>query len=133
MSSSTSAKLKWITLAASMFMIVIVLIASQLLTILVPIGIPKFTGGITLMKICLWFAVVQAASLPLNTLFATGKSWRYGKGVLIGFGIFLTSAYFLSSILDGVLAVALGSLLGQASRTLSGYWEIHTIMAGEGT
>lgn len=105
-------------------MVVIVGVCSYLLGILVPLAIPKYVDGIPLMKVCLWFSVIQAAALPFNTLFATGRSWLYGRGVIVGLVVFPLSTYLLTPVLGGILAVALGSLLGRMARTLVAYLEI---------
>ncbi|HJW44383.1 MAG TPA: hypothetical protein VJ463_07995 [Geothrix sp.] len=105
-------------------MVVIVLICSSLLDLLVPAAIPKYAAGIPLMKVCLWFAVIQAAALPFNTLFATGRSWLYGRGVIVGLIVFPLGAYLLAPVVGGMLAVAYGSLMGRAARTLVAYGEI---------
>ncbi len=112
------------TLLLTGFIIVCIFIISFLLDILVPIGIPKYVAGLPLMKVCLWFAAVQAASLPLNTLFATGRPWIYGRGVLVGLAVFPLATYLLVPALGGVLAVAVGSLLGRIARTVVAYLEI---------
>jgi hypothetical protein len=105
-------------------MVLVVLLCSWLVGLLVPLAIPKYVDGIPLMKVCLWFSVLQAAALPFNTLFATGRSWLYGRGVILGLIVFPISAYLLAPSLGGILAVALGSLLGRAARTLVAYGEI---------
>ena len=65
-------------------MLILVPLISMGLNYFVPILIPKYVEGIAIMKVALWFVVVEAASLPLNALFATGKAWLYGRGVLVG-------------------------------------------------
>jgi O-antigen/teichoic acid export membrane protein len=112
-------------------MVVIVLICSYLLGVLVPLAIPKYAAGIPLMKVCLWFSVLQAASLPFNTLFATGRSWLYGRSVIVGLIVFPLSAYLLTPALGGILAVALGSLIGRTARTLVAYMEIAVLTRSE--
>ncbi|GLH74832.1 hypothetical protein GETHLI_33340 [Geothrix limicola] len=109
----------------------LVLICSYLIGILVPLAIPKYAAGIPLMKVCLWFSVLQAASLPFNTLFATGNSWLYGRSVIIGLIVFPISAYLLTPAFGGILAVALGSLLGRTARTLVAYAEIAVLTRRE--
>lgn len=121
---SANARSLWLTGGLVGFMVFIILIVSSLLEILVPLIIPKYAEGIFLMKICLWFAAVQAASLPLNTLFATGRSWLYGRGVIVGLVVFPLTTYLLIPHLGGILAVATGSLLGRAARTIAGYVEL---------
>ena len=71
------------------------------------------------MKVCLWFAVIHAASLPLNTLFATGRSWTVGRGVILGWIVFPAATLLLMPSVGGVIAVALGSLAGRTVRTLA--------------
>lgn len=124
--SVRSATARSIVLTAGLtgFMALVVLLVSYLLGVLVPIGIPKYVDGIPLMRVCLWFSVIVAASLPLNTLFATGQSWIYGRGVLVGLAVFPVAAYLLTPSLGGVLAVAVGSLIGRTARTIVAYLEI---------
>jgi len=121
---TANARSLMVTAGLTGVMVVIVLICSYLLGLFVPMAIPKYVGGIPLMKVCLWFSVIQAASLPFNTLFATGRSWLYGRGVIVGLIVFTISAYLLSPSLGGVLAVVWGSLLGRTARTLVAYGEI---------
>jgi hypothetical protein len=97
-------------------MLILVPLMSLSLDYLVPILIPKYVDGIPIMKVCLWAAVVQAASLPLNALFATGKAWLYGRGVLVGLLAFLSFSILLASSLGGMMAVVVGSLVGRATR-----------------
>lgn len=105
-------------------MVILVLICSYLLGVLVPLAIPKYVDGIPLMRASLWFSVLQAAALPFNTLFATGRSWLYGRGVIAGMVVFPVAAYLLAPVLGGILAVAVGSLCGRAARTLVAYAEL---------
>ncbi len=128
---SANARSLLVTAGLTATMVVIVLISSYLLGILVPLAIPKYVQGIPLMKVCLWFSVVQAASLPFNTLFATGRSWLYGRGVILGMIVFPLSAYLLKPSLGGVLAVAMGSLLGRVARTVVAYVEIAVLTRRE--
>jgi len=112
-------------------MVLIVLVCSFLLGRLVPLAIPKYASGVPLMQVCLWFSVIQAAELPFNTLFATGRSWLYGRGVIIGLLVFPLAAYLLKPAVGGILAVALGSLLGRVARTLVAYLEIAVLTRDE--
>lgn len=121
---SANARSLFLTAGLTGVMVVIVVACSYLLGILVPLAIPKYVGGIPLMRICLWFSVLQAAALPFNTLFATGRSWLYGRGVIVGLIVFPVSAYLLNPALGGIMAVALGSLLGRLARTIVAYVEI---------
>ena len=128
---SANARSLLVTAGLTGTMVVIVGVCSYLLGVLVPLAIPKYVDGIPLMKVCLWFAVLQAAALPLNTLFATGRSWLYGRGVILGLIVFPLSAYLLRPALGGILAVAVGSLLGRVARTLVAYLEIAVLSHGE--
>ena len=121
---NANARSLFLTAGLTVAMVVIVLICSYFLGVLVPVAIPKYAGGVPLMKVCLWFSVLQAAELPFNTLFATGRSWLYGRGVIVGLIVFPLSAFLLKPSLGGILAVALGSLLGKMARTLVAYGEI---------
>jgi O-antigen/teichoic acid export membrane protein len=121
----------WITVGLTAFMVIAVLVASWLLDFLVPLAIPKYAEGISLMKICLWFAVVHTAALPLNTLFAKGRPWIWGRGVIPGLIVFPLSAYFLIPALGGACAVAAGSLVGRSVRLIAGYIDIALLTKDE--
>lgn len=121
-----------LTAALTGFMALVVIGVSLLLDVVVPIAIPKYVAGIALMKISLWFAVIHAASLPLNILLATGRPWLYGRGVLLGLIVFPVATYLLIPVLGGVLAVAMGSLLGATARTIAAYMEIMVLKRCEG-
>ena len=114
----------WLTAGLMGFMILLVVTGSWLLDLFVPYFIPKYIAGIPVMKVCLWFSVVQAAFLPMNTLFATGRSWLYGRSVIAGLVIFPLATYLLYPVIGGLLAVAVGSLLGRAARTLAAYVDL---------
>ena len=108
----------------SVFMILVVWLVSYLLDYFVPNFIPKYIDGIQLMKICSLVAVIHAASLPLNGLFATGKGWLFGKGILAGLLVFPLAVYLLVPIIGGMLAVAVGSLIGNAVWIAVGYIDV---------
>jgi len=84
------------------------------------------------MKVCLWFPVVQAAFLPMNTLFATGRPWLFGRSVIAGIIVFAIATYLLLPVTGGLLAVAAGSLLGRAARTIAGYVDLIALTRREG-
>jgi hypothetical protein len=113
-------------------MILIAVAGSFLLNIFVPLFIPKYVAGIPVMKVCLWFPVVQAAFLPMNTLFATGRPWLFGRSVISGIVVFATATYLLLPVVGGLLAVAAGSLLGRAARTIAGYVDLISLTRREG-
>lgn len=121
-----------LTAGLTLGMAAVVGLASYLLGHLVPLAIPKYAAGIPLMKVCLWFAVLEAASLPFNTLFATGRSWLWGRGILAGLVVFPLCAYLLLPVVGGMLAVGLGSLAGRLARTLVGYLELMVLIRKEG-
>ncbi len=106
-------------------------IAALLLGVAVPWGLPKYAAGVPLMRVCLWFAVISAASLPLNTLFATGRAWSVGRGIILGWIVFPATTVLLAPVLGGVIAVAVGSLAGRTARTLAAYAEIAVLSHGE--
>ena len=114
----------WVTVGLTGFMILLAFAGSFVLDIFVPYAIPKYVDGIPVMKVCLWFSVVQAAFLPMNTLFATGKPWLYGRSVIVGIVVFPLATYLLYPAIGGLLAVAWGSLLGRAARTLAAYVDL---------
>ena len=116
---------------ATLFMIVVVLIIFVLLDYFVPFFIPNYIDGLSLMKICLGWSVFQAASLPLNGLVATGRSWLYGKGILAGLLTFPLAVYLLNPIVGGIVAVAVGSLIGRLVRTIVAYFDFFTLIRQE--
>jgi O-antigen/teichoic acid export membrane protein len=119
-----NARIVWVTAGLVAFMILCACAGSFLLDIFVPYFIPKYIAGIPVMKICLWFPVVQAAFLPINTLFATGRPWLFGRSVIAGIIVFPLATYLLLPSLGGLLAVAVGSLLGRTARTLAAYLDL---------
>ncbi len=130
--SNANARVKWLTAGLMAFMIVLALAGSFLLDILVPLLIPKYVAGIPVMKVCLWFSVVEAAFLPMNTLFATGRPWLYGRSVIAGLIVFPLATYLLFPMIGGLLAVAIGSLLGRVARTLAAYVDLAILTRQEG-
>ena len=122
-----NARIAWVTVALTGFMVLIAFSGSFLLDVLVPQLIPKYVAGIPVMKVCLWFPVVQAAFLPINTLFATGRPWLYGRSVIAGIIVFPLATYLLFPMIGGLLAVALGSLLGRAARTIAAYVDLFAL------
>jgi len=121
---NANARIAWVTAGLTGFMIGLAVVVSFLLDIFVPLAIPKYVAGIPVMKVCLWFPVVQAAFLPMNTLFATGRPWLYGRSVIAGIIVFPLTTYLLYPAIGGLLAVAVGSLLGRAARTLAAYVDL---------
>lgn len=119
-----NARIGWVTVGLTGTMVAIVIVTSLLLNIFVPLFIPKYTAGIAVMKVCLWFPVVQAAFLPMNTLFATGRPWLYGRSVIAGIVIFPLAVCLLYPVIGGLLAVAIGSLLGRSARTCAAYVDL---------
>ena len=126
-----NARIIWVTAGLTGFMILLAYIGSLMLDIFVPFFIPKYIAGIPVMKVCLWFPVVQAAFLPINTLFATGRPWLYGRSVIAGIIIFPLATYLLLPVLGGLLAVAVGSLLGRAARTVAAYVDLAVLTRRE--
>ena len=121
---NANARIMWVTAGLTGFMILLACAGSYLLNILVPHFIPKYVAGIPVMKICIWFPVVQAAFLPINTLFATGRPWLFGRSVIAGIVVFPLMTYLLLPVTGGLLAVAIGSLLGRVARTLAAYVDL---------
>ncbi len=115
----------------TLLMCAIFLLTSWVLDGFVPYFIPKYSDGLTLMKVCLGAAIVQAATIPLAGLTATGRSWLVGRGVLVGMIIFPVTVYLLVPYLGGMLAVATGSLVGRLFRTMVGYRDLLTLMRRE--
>jgi hypothetical protein len=128
---NANARIVWVTAWLTGFMVVLAVVVSFLLDIFVPHAIPMYVAGIPVMKICLWFPVVQAAFLPMNTLFATGKAWLYGRSVIAGLVVFPLATYLLYPAIGGLLAVAVGSLLGRTARTLAAYVDLAALTRRE--
>jgi O-antigen/teichoic acid export membrane protein len=120
-----------VTGALSLFMLIVVLLVSVMLNYFVPYFIPKYIDGLLLMKVCLGLTVIQAASLPLNGLVATGRSWLFGKGILVGLIAFPVAVYLLTPHIGGMLAVAVGSLVGRLVRTAVAYCDLLILMRRE--
>lgn len=121
-----------VALPVTLGMVLVVLLLSVLLDAVVPTLLPRYAEGLGLMKLILWFGVVQAAGLPLTALFASGRSWRHGSGILAGALVFPLVAYLLAPAIGGMMAVAGGSLAGKVVRTVAGYWELGRLTAEEG-
>lgn len=121
---NANARIMWVTAGLTGFMILLAVAGSFLLDLFVPHFIPKYVAGIPVMKVFLWFPVVQAAFLPMNTLFATGRPWLYGRSVIAGIVVFAGATYLLFPAIGGLLAVATGSLLGRTARTLAAYVDL---------
>jgi len=128
---NANARIRWLTVGLTGFMVIIAFIVSYLLDIFVPYVIPKYVDGIPIMKVCLWFPVIQAAFLPINTLFATGKSWIYGRSVIVGLAVFPLTTYLLIPVIGGSLAVVVGSLLGRTARTGAAYLDLFVLTRRE--
>ena len=114
----------WVAVGITGCMVFLSYTGSLLLDILVPYFIPKYVAGIPLMKVCLWFSVVEAAFLPINILFAMGRPWLYGRSVIAGIIVFPIATWLLIPELGGALAVVIGSLLGRTARTLAAYVDL---------
>ncbi len=119
-----NSRVVWVTAGLMVSMILLACAGSFLLDLFVPYFIPKYIAGIPVMKVCLWFSVVQAAFLPMNTLFATGRPWLYGRSVIAGIVVFPLATYLLFPMIGGLLAVAVGSLMGRTARTLAAYADL---------
>jgi O-antigen/teichoic acid export membrane protein len=128
---NANARIRWVTAGLFGFMILLALTGSFLLNYFVPFAIPKYVSGIPIMKLCLWFSVIEAANLPLNALFATGRSWLYGRGVIVGLVVFPLTTYLLTPAIGGVLAVVTGSLSGRAARTIAAHVELAVLTRRE--
>jgi hypothetical protein len=128
---NANARVVWLTVGLTGFMAIIACIIPFLLDILVPYVIPKYVDAMPVMKVCAWFPVVQAAFLPTNTLYATGKPWLYGRSVIVGLVVFPLATYLLIPVIGGILAVAVGSLLGRAARTCAAYFDLFALARSE--
>ena len=128
---NANARIRWVTVGLFGFMVLLALTGSFLLNYFVPFAIPKYVTGIPIMKLCLWFSVIEAANLPLNALFATGRSWLYGRGVIVGLVVFPLTTYLLTPALGGVLAVVAGSLSGRAARTIAAHVDLAALTRRE--
>jgi O-antigen/teichoic acid export membrane protein len=120
-----------VTAVLTGFMAIVAYAGSFLLDIFVPLLIPKYITGIPVMKVCLLFPVVQAAYLPINNLFAMGRPWLFGRGIIVGVVVFPVATWFLLPQIGGLLAVTAGSLLGRTARTLAAYVDLYVLMRKE--
>jgi len=121
---NANARIMWVTAGLTGFMILLACAGSFFLDVFVPHFIPKYVAGTPVMKVCLWFPVVQAVFLPINTLFATGRPWLYGRSVIVGIVVFPLATYLLLPVIGGLLAVVVGSLLGRVARTIAAYLDL---------
>jgi O-antigen/teichoic acid export membrane protein len=121
---NANTRIIWVTAGLTGFMIILACAGSFMLDIFVPHFIPKYVAGIPVMQVCLWFPVVQAAFLPINTLFATGRSWLYGRSVIAGIVVFILVTYLLLPVTGALFAIAAGSLLGRVARTIAAYVDL---------
>lgn len=128
---NVNAWMLWVTSGLTGFMILLAITGSFLLDLLVPHFIPKYVAGIAAMKVCLWFPVVQAALLPINALFATGRHWLYGRNVIAGLIVFPIATYLLLPTMGGLLAVVMGSLLGRIARAVVVYLDLASLTRSE--
>lgn len=129
--SNANSRIMWVTAGLTGFMILLACAGSFCLDLFVPHFIPKYVAGIPVMKVCLWSPVVQATFLPLSTLFATGRPWLYGRSVIAGLVVFPVATYLLVPVTGGLLAVAIGSLLGRAARTIAAYVDLAALTRRE--
>ncbi|WP_242392046.1 lipopolysaccharide biosynthesis protein [Anaeromyxobacter oryzisoli] len=113
-------------------MVVVVFGVSWVLDAFVPTFIPTYADGLPLMKVSLWFGVVQAVAVPANALIASGRSWSVGRGVLAGMAVFPLVTLALVHVTGGVVAVAAGSLAGKAVRAAVGYFDLRRLVLEEG-
>jgi hypothetical protein len=125
----------WESTKLSMLLVVVMLICmpvlSRCLDFFVPLVIPRYLDGVSAMKLALWVVVVDAASLPLNALYATGKAWLYGRGVLAGLLTFAIVTPFLVAHIGALLAVVAGSLSGRIVRVLVCYIDLYFLVRRE--
>lgn len=128
---SSTKQCLYLSMALVPAMAAFVVVVSLSLNYLVPLLFPKYVDGIAIMKVCLWMVVVQTAALPLNALFATGRAWLFGRGVLVGLLLFVAFAFLSSSWLGGAMAVVVGSLLGRAARVATCYIDLFVLVRGE--
>lgn len=118
--------------ALALGMLAAVFVVSFVLDYFVPYFLPKYLEGLPLMKVCLGLAVFHATSLPLNGLIANGVSWPFGRGVLIGLLVFPLAVYLLNPLIGGIMAVAVGSLVGRLVRVLVSYVDLFLLLRRSG-
>jgi O-antigen/teichoic acid export membrane protein len=121
---NANTRIFWVTAGLAICMVLLACAGSFFLDISVPHFIPKYVAGISVMKVCLLFSVVEAAFLPMNTLFATGRPWLYGRSVIAGVVAFPIATYLLLPVTGGILAIVIGSLIGRAARTVAAYVDL---------
>lgn len=111
----------------AVIMTAVVLVAGVVLDVLIPVVIPMYVGGIGIIKILIWHSVLQALSIPLNSLIAHGKSSLFARGVVLGCLAFLLSSLALLSSLGGVEAILYGSIFGRMVRVMAGYIDMYFV------
>jgi O-antigen/teichoic acid export membrane protein len=124
-------RLCWLSAMIGLFMLAVVYLAGEALDFLLPLFLPKYIDGLMLMKICFYFSIVQALSIPFSGLIATGRSWLFGKGILAGIAVFPIAAFLLEPHLGGMVAVVVASLMGRLVRTVVAYWDLFSLMRQE--
>lgn len=115
----------------ALLMTAVVLLVWLFLDYFVPLFIPNYIDGLTLMKVCLVAVIIQAMGIPLSSLTATGRGWLVGKGVLTGLLAFPVAVYLLNPYIGGMLAVAAGSLIGRLVRTAVAYGDLFMLVKQE--
>ena len=120
----------WVTLGLGLLLC---LLGAAALKYFVPVFLPRYTDGIDLMQICLYFSIVQALQIPLNGLAATGDAWLWGRSILVGSIVFVAFIFLLGSVLSGALLVVVSSLCGRIGRTVFAYWDFHLLLRRENT
>ena len=128
-------RVTWESTKLSMLLVAVMLILVPLLShgldYFVPLVIPKYLDGVYAMKLALWVVVVDAASLPLNALYATGKAWLYGRGVLAGLVVFAAVTPLLAAHVGALPAVVIGSLAGRIIRVVACYIDLFIMIGSE--
>lgn len=108
-------------------MTVVALVVGIVLDSAIPLVIPMYIGGVGIMKILLWHSVLQALSIPLNSLIAHGSSSIFARGVVLGCFGFLLSSLLLLNLVGGVEAILYGSIVGRLVRIVSGYVDMYLV------
>lgn len=110
-----------IAIITSIAMMIISIFATYLAHIAIPIILPKYVNALNIIGVATIFPVIQALSLPLNSLFATGKSSLYGRSIIFGVAFFMLSTALYLQYMDAALSVMTGSLTGRTVRLIVAY------------
>lgn len=104
-----------------------------LLPPLVNLLIPQYINAIPMMRLMLLTMPITLLSLPTSILWAAGKLFDCFISVIIGFLIFILSAFLFHNLHLGALGVIIASIIGQVLNIFVSYILILKLAVQEGT